>query len=104
LIVLRTPFLAEYTEMELTCRCVLISTKKYTNGKFLLTPDDDLNYFLAKSTTTCRKEFTKIGVGNSVEWPTPTKFFIILEFLNEHSSSMTNACMARQMWMQVYHR
>jgi hypothetical protein len=66
----------------------LVSTKKYINDQFLLTLDDDLNHFLAKSTTICKKEFTKIGVDNSVESPTPTKFFIILNFLNEHSSSM----------------
>lgn len=89
LTVFRAPFLAEYTEMELTCRCVLIANKKYLSDQFLLTPDDDLNYFLAKSTTICRREFTKIGVGKSGEPARPAKLFIILEFLDEHSYSLT---------------
>jgi len=76
LIVLRAPFLAEYTEIELTCRCVLIANRKYLSDQFLLT-------------IICRREFTKIGVDKSGEPATPTKLFIILEFLDDHSYPLT---------------
>ena len=61
--------------------CVLIANKKYLSDQFLLTPDDDLNHFLAKSTIICRREFTKIGVDKSGEPARPTKLFIILELI-----------------------
>ena len=121
LIVLRAPFLAEYIEMQLNCRCVLTGTKKYLSDQFLLTPDDDLNYFLAKSTIICRREFTKIGVhkvgsqqhqqNSSSFWSSWMSIHIHWHFrytgLQHHPPiipfnwplAVQNACIATQMWM-----
>lgn len=48
-----------------------------------------IDYALIRSTTMCSTDFAGIRVDGTGEWATPTKFYLILQFLNEHLSSLT---------------